>query len=154
LAFWESVKDSRDPAEFRANLDQYPNGSFAPLGCNRLAALQQQAAVTPRPPTPAPARQEGQVAALGLTVAELGPDLRAQYGVPAILQGLVITAVEAAVSDFKAGDVIVEVDRVVVSTRDGFDRQVTAARARGAAAVNLLINRGGVFSVRPLPLAN
>jgi hypothetical protein len=154
LAFWAAVKDSRDPADFQAYLDQYPSGTFAALARNRLAALQQQAAVAPTPPATTPARQEGRGADLGLSVAELGPELRAQYGVPAVLQGLVIIAVEATAADFKPGDVIVEVDRVAVSSRDGFDRQMAAARTRGADTVNLLINRGGVFSVRPLPLAN
>ena len=42
---------------------------------------------------------------------------------------------------------------MAVTTRDGFDRQVAAARARQAAAVNLLVNRGGVFSLLSLPLA-
>jgi hypothetical protein len=154
LAFWESVKDSHDPADFQAYLDQYPGGTFAALAHNRLAALQSQAmATTPAPPAAPPARQEGLVASLGLTVAELQPDLRAQYGVPDVLQGLVITAVARAESDFKAGDVIVEVDRAAVTTRAGFDKQVAAARARQAAAVNLLINRGGVFSLLPLRLA-
>jgi S1-C subfamily serine protease len=72
--------------------------------------------------------------------------------VPAVLQGLVVTAAPAG-SEFKPGDVIVEIDRVAVSTRDAFDRQLAAARARHAAAVSLLINRGGVFSELPLPLA-
>ena len=87
-------------------------------------------------------------------MAELQPDLRAQYGVPDVLQGLVVTAVAAADSEFKVGDVIVEVDRVAVTTREGFDGQVAAARARRATAVSLLINRGGVFSLLPLPLAD
>ena len=153
LAFWESVKDSHDPADFQAYLDQYPGGTFAALARNRLAALQpqQQAAATPTPSPPA--RQEGQVASLGVTVAELEPALRTQYRVPEVLHGLVITAVETADSEFRVGDVIVEIDRVAVTTRDGFDRQVAAARDRHAAAVNLLINRGGVFSLLPLPLA-
>jgi hypothetical protein len=154
LAFWASVKDSRDPADFQAYLDQYPSGTFAALARNRLAALQPQATATPTPSAPAPTRQEGQFGSLGLTVAELLPDLRAQYGVPEVLQGLVITAVDAAASDFKAGDVIVEIDRVAISTREAFDRQVAAAHDRHAAAVNLLINRGGVFSVLPLRLAD
>jgi len=152
LAFWASVKDSRDPADFRAYLEMYPSGTFAALARNRLAALQPQAAATPTPP--APARQEGQPASLGLTVAELEPSLRVQYRVPDVLQGLVITGVQAAGSDVRVGDVIVEIDRVAVSSRDAFDRQVAAARGRQAAAVNLLINRGGVFSLLPLRLSD
>jgi hypothetical protein len=154
LAFWASVKDSRDPADFQAYLEQYPSGTFAALARNRLAALQPQAAATPAPPTPAPARQEGQPASLGLTVAELEPSLRAQYRVPDILQGLVITRVPAAGSELRVGDVIVEIDRVGVTTLESFDRQVAAARGRRAAAVTVLINRNGVFSSVRLSLTN
>lgn len=35
--FWESVKDSNNPAELQAYLDQFPNGLYAPLARNRLA---------------------------------------------------------------------------------------------------------------------
>ena len=31
IAFWESVRDSRNPAELRAYLQQFPKGVFAPL---------------------------------------------------------------------------------------------------------------------------
>ena len=41
MMFWESVRGSTDPADFRAYLEKYPNGSFAPLARNRLAALGQ-----------------------------------------------------------------------------------------------------------------
>jgi len=34
--FWESVKDSKDPKEFEAYLDQFPDGVFASLARNRL----------------------------------------------------------------------------------------------------------------------
>jgi len=34
------VKDSRNPAELQAYLDQYPNGLYAPLARSRLAAAQ------------------------------------------------------------------------------------------------------------------
>jgi hypothetical protein len=39
IAFWESVRDSKDPVELRAYLDRYPNGAFAPLARSRLARL-------------------------------------------------------------------------------------------------------------------
>jgi OOP family OmpA-OmpF porin len=39
LVFWESVRDSRNPADFQEYLRQYPNGRFAALARNRLAAL-------------------------------------------------------------------------------------------------------------------
>jgi hypothetical protein len=39
VAFWESVKDSRDPEEFRAYLRRYPTGAFADLAKIRMARL-------------------------------------------------------------------------------------------------------------------
>jgi TIR domain len=45
--FWESIHDSKDAADFQAYLKQYPNGSFAGLAKNRLAALQPAKSVTP-----------------------------------------------------------------------------------------------------------
>ena len=48
-AFWDSVKESKIPDEYKAYLDQYPNGLFASLARTRLAALQpnQVAAMAP-----------------------------------------------------------------------------------------------------------
>lgn len=37
--FWESIRDSGDPADFRAYLAEWPNGAYAPLARNRLALL-------------------------------------------------------------------------------------------------------------------
>ncbi len=41
LAFWESVKDSGNPKELQAYIDNYPNGRFATLAKLRLAALEE-----------------------------------------------------------------------------------------------------------------
>lgn len=49
-AFWASVKDTRDPAELRAFLNRYPQGTNAALARERLAALQPP----PARPQPAP----------------------------------------------------------------------------------------------------
>jgi len=56
LAFWETVKESKDPAEFQAYLAAYPNGRFARLAEMRIKALKGQAAPVPegQPVTPAP----------------------------------------------------------------------------------------------------
>jgi adenylate cyclase len=48
LAFWESIKESADPAEFAAYLEQYPEGSFAALAEARRHALL-DAKATPAP---------------------------------------------------------------------------------------------------------
>ncbi len=45
--FWESVKDSNNPTELQAYLDQFPNGLFAPLARNRLARVSNLAAARP-----------------------------------------------------------------------------------------------------------
>jgi len=42
LAFWEAMKDSKDPTEFEAYLEQYPSGAFAALAEARLQALLQE----------------------------------------------------------------------------------------------------------------
>jgi hypothetical protein len=56
MVFWESVRNSTDPADFKAYLEKYPTGNFAALARNRLASLEK--VVAPRPaaaPAPAPA---------------------------------------------------------------------------------------------------
>ena len=56
IAFWETVRDSRNPAELQAYIDQYPNGRFVVLARARLAALgQQKPAPAPSRAAPAPA---------------------------------------------------------------------------------------------------
>lgn len=52
IAYWESVKNSARPAEFRAYLQKYPNGNFADLARARLSALSEPASAPS--PTPAP----------------------------------------------------------------------------------------------------
>lgn len=46
LIFWNSVKDSKDPADFAAYLEQFPKGNFAKLAQNRLTLLSEKP-VTP-----------------------------------------------------------------------------------------------------------
>ena len=54
IAYWDTIKDSRNPADFDAYLKRFPNGAFRELAGNRLATLnQQKVAVTP-PPAPPP----------------------------------------------------------------------------------------------------
>ena len=44
--FWQSISSSRDPADFRAYLARFPNGFFAALARNRVAALGDPPVVT------------------------------------------------------------------------------------------------------------
>ena len=65
LTFWESIKDSKDPADYEAYLQAYPKGRFAALAKSRIerlrAAAKQQAPAdaprktsVPEKPRPAP----------------------------------------------------------------------------------------------------
>jgi hypothetical protein len=50
--FWDSIRNSRNPADFREYLTRYPKGRFVGLARNRMAVLQ------PPSPTPPPAVQQ------------------------------------------------------------------------------------------------
>ena len=87
LAFWESVRDSRNVADYRAYLEQYPQGRFAALA--RLRAQAEPAPVTSGPAlpvamaaavAPAPGRS---VAAATVPTSELA----LPYGPGATLRG-------------------------------------------------------------------
>jgi uncharacterized caspase-like protein len=74
LTFWDSIKDSRNPADFEAYLRKYPRGEFAGIASNRvkLAAPLPQAAPAPAPapskPTDARCESILQRAQLGETL--------------------------------------------------------------------------------------
>jgi hypothetical protein len=68
ISFWESVRDSRNPAEIRAYLQQFPNGVFAPLAKARLAALESKpAAASPVPVAPTSATTSNRMPQVGDT---------------------------------------------------------------------------------------
>lgn len=50
IAFWESVRDSRDPSELEAYLKAFPQGRFAPLATIRLKRLKDTGAAVDAPP--------------------------------------------------------------------------------------------------------
>src|SRR6185369_4608844 len=39
MEFWKSMQNSTDPKDYKAYLDEYPNGKFAKLASNRLESL-------------------------------------------------------------------------------------------------------------------
>lgn len=47
LAFWDEVKHSSDPLDFKAYLEQYPNGRFAPLARLRATSVNSNAGAAP-----------------------------------------------------------------------------------------------------------
>lgn len=56
LAFWDSIKGSRDPEDFGAYLQKYPAGQFIALARNRMKALAPVSAPGSVAPLPAPVR--------------------------------------------------------------------------------------------------
>jgi uncharacterized protein YgiM (DUF1202 family) len=50
LAFWESIEDSENPADYQAYLSQYPDGAFAALATSRLEGLPQPGGVVSAAP--------------------------------------------------------------------------------------------------------
>jgi formylglycine-generating enzyme required for sulfatase activity len=50
--FWQSVKDSNRAQDFEAYLQQFPQGTFAPLARSRLDALKEQQVAVVVPPKP------------------------------------------------------------------------------------------------------
>lgn len=46
LSFWDSIKGSTDPEDFKAYLQQYPSGQFAALAKNRLRILEKGESAT------------------------------------------------------------------------------------------------------------
>ena len=49
IEFWDSIKNSTDPEDFKAYLQKYPNGKFAILARNRLNKLETKPSPTPTP---------------------------------------------------------------------------------------------------------
>lgn len=47
IAFWNTIKESADPADFEAYLKRYPAGNFAPLARNRIDGARSPAAAAP-----------------------------------------------------------------------------------------------------------
>lgn len=54
MTFWNSIKDSRNPADFREYIDKYPDGEFAGVARRRLDSLE----ATLRAEATAPAREK------------------------------------------------------------------------------------------------
>ena len=67
LLFWESIKDSDDPEDFRAYRDRYPGGRYEVLALNRLRRLESalHQSTAPEPARASPTPEEVEVA-LGL----------------------------------------------------------------------------------------
>ena len=95
MVFWDSVRSSNDPADYRAYLEQYPNGKFAPLARNRLAALGAKPAA-PAPSAAPPATPPAAPRKEGLAVGDAWTYRVARAGAAAATQEVRLTAVNPA----------------------------------------------------------
>jgi serine protease Do len=99
--------------------------------------------------TPAPGQGDAPVApqrALGLSLAQLTPELARAANLPAGTQGVIVTAVDpnsdAAEDGIQRGDLILSVNQQPVSTPAQVIAAVDAARRAGRSSVLLLVKRG------------
>jgi serine protease Do len=87
------------------------------------------------------------VKALGLSLANLTPELRERFGLADSVNGVVITDVDnggpSADKGMKAGDVVVEVAQDDVKTTDQILSKVDEAKKAGRKSVLLLVDRQG-----------
>jgi len=114
---------------------------------------------TPKPAAPLQQQQKkpkSRVSQLGLSLAALDGDARAQFRVPGNVQGVVVTDVSpdsaAAEKNFRPGDVIVQVQSQNVRTPDDVARHVDEQAKAGKKIALLLVNRGGDLAYVALKL--
>ncbi|WP_439817417.1 caspase family protein [Zavarzinia sp. CC-PAN008] len=91
--FWQSVAQSQDPAELRAYLDRFPDGTFTPLARARLQKLEQEqvAALNPPPAAADVASLDRTLDATVLVMVDSGGTTRYGSGV-VVAPGVVATA--------------------------------------------------------------
>jgi serine protease Do len=111
-----------------------------------LAENDQQAALTPNKQQP-PSEVPGTVKALGLSMANLTPELRERFSLAEDSAGVVVTEVAqdspASEKGMRAGDVIVEVAQEEVKTPAQITTKIDEAKKAGRKSVLLLVDRQG-----------
>jgi serine protease Do len=108
----------------------------------------EQVAAAPATQTPSEA-QPREMESMGLALGQITPELRQQFSLDEGTKGVVIMAVKEGSSGddkgLKAGDVIVEVDQIEVSTPADVVEKVEKAKSEGYRVVTLLVFRQGDF---------
>jgi serine protease Do len=106
----------------------------------------QQAAATPNKQQP-PAEVAGSVKALGLSLANLTPELRERFSLAEDSAGVVVTDVAtdspASEKGMRAGDLIVEVAQEEVKNPGQITAKIDEAKQSGRKSVLLLVDRQG-----------
>ena len=106
----------------------------------------------------APAAPSDTVKALGLSLANLTPELRERFGLSDAAAGVVITGIDnagpAADKGMRAGDVVVEVAQDDVKTTDEILAKIDDAKKAGRKSVLLLVDHQGDLRFVALKLDN
>lgn len=104
-----------------------------------------------------PAKAKSRVAPLGLTLAPLDAETRAQFRIAGNIQGVVVIDVDpdsvAADKNLRPGDVIVEVQNLAVRSPADVARKIEADTKAGRKVEMFLINRGGQVTFVALKLS-
>jgi serine protease Do len=119
----------------------------------RLEDAEETAAAEPDAATPdavpeEPAPPPVMTGPLGLSLSDLSPSLRTEYGIEEQVKGVVVTEVAdgsaAADKRVQAGDVIVEIGQEPVATPADVETRIAALRDEGRKSVLLLLaNKDG-----------
>jgi serine protease Do len=113
-------------------------------------------AVAKAPPPAAQAKPKSRVSGLGLSLAAIDGDARAQFKLGGNVHGVVVTDVApespAAEKNLRPGDVIVQVQNQAVKTPDDVMRQVEADAKAGKKIELMLVSRGGDLTYVALKL--
>lgn len=126
LSYWDSIKNSSDPEDFRAYLRKYPNGEFADLARNRLAS-------SPKDPGKISDVRSGSPGGIGVQF-----ELRDQRAV--------VKSVDpngpGAQAGLKPDDLILNVDGQSVAEMSD-EKIASAIRGPAGTVVRITISRGG-----------
>jgi len=109
------------------------------------------------PAAPAPAaKSRSRISELGLSLAPIDADARAQFKLSGGIKGVVVTDVTpdspAWDKNLRPGDVIVQVQSQAVHTPEDVARQIEAGIKSGKKVALLLVNRGGDLTYVALKL--
>jgi TPR repeat protein len=158
VAFWESVRDSKDPSELEAYLKAFPQGRFAPLATIRLKKLRDAAGEQNANPPPAagaavPPQKQAEIPSappaklrgwIGAEVRNIDEKRAREFNLAGPTGAEVVSLVSfgpAASSGLKPGDMILSADGEPVLDNAHLIRLISAlAPGKGTA---LAILRGG-----------
>ena len=141
--FWQSVRDSKDAAEFEAYLEAYPSGKFAPLARIRLKKLKTSAGVKDGPAVGSAASSEDKQPKIVKDRGSLGAKVKdAKDGAGAeVLE--VQSGSAASAAGLKRGDIIQKIDDEAIQKARGL--AVIISGTTPGEKVEMSLMRGGML---------